>query len=197
MDCVIRDENTRGHEGSIAEDGVQSLSTLRLLDCRIWRTTSAVVRPSKSVQQVHDTARSPRMKRISFRVTSVIAGVSAYHGAVIRHVNCSICGNGISNGNDLVAVAHSGVLVRPYCAECYEKREGGRFYSRRAGVRLNSGQITWGLPTGLLMWVIVTVVMQGSGRLWLPAVFGGAFVWAGILRAYLCFKYKRNLLRRD
>jgi len=113
----------------------------------------------------------------------------------MRETLCHICSKEISNGDDLAVVAHWGVLVRPYYAECYKKKEeGGRPYPRTGGVQLNSGQITWGLATSLLMWVILTVIMQGTERLWLLGIFGGAFVWMGVLRAYSYFKYGRSLL---
>lgn len=113
----------------------------------------------------------------------------------MRHVNCSSCVKEISNGDDLVVVAQWGVLVRPYCVECYEKTEESYpRYSRTGSVRLNSGRTAWGLATSLLTWAIVSTIMQGTERLWLLAIFGGAFVWMGILRAYSYLKYERSLL---
>ena len=113
----------------------------------------------------------------------------------MSRVNCDICAKEIGNGDDLVVVAHWGVLVRPYCAECYDKTEKSYPRHSRAGsVQLNSGRITWGVATSLLTWAIVVTIMQGTERLWLLAIFGGAFVWMGILRAYSYFKYERRLL---
>lgn len=113
----------------------------------------------------------------------------------MSHVNCDICAKEISNGGDLVMVAHWGVIVRPYCVECYENGERNyRSHSRTGSIRLNSGRTTWGLATSLIAWAVVLTIIQGTESLWFLAIFGCAFVWMGVLRAYSYFKYERSLL---
>jgi hypothetical protein len=113
----------------------------------------------------------------------------------MRKTLCDVCAKEIDSGDDLFVVAHWGVLVRPYCASCYAKKEKTYWHHSRTGsIPLNSGRMSWGLLTSLGGWLIIAFVMQGGITRWPLPLFAGAVAWMGILRAWSYIKYERRFL---
>jgi hypothetical protein len=115
----------------------------------------------------------------------------------MRRILCDVCATEIGGGDDLFVVAHWGVLVRPYCAKCYAKKEKSYWHHSRTGsIPLNSRRMSWGLLTSLGAWLIVVLVIQGGGERWPLGVLAGGVLWIGILRAYSYFRYERVFRER-